>query len=237
MGNTPAPGMPSHPTQQHSGHLQSQGHGYPGYGYPNAYNQQYPQYSANYMNQMTHRYGANRPMFDDARRQAQAQGQQDSDYYGSQYNYGQNHYGAAYNSKMYGQPQGYSYEHSSSPANTTGYGREAGYGRTGSAQPADAPPSASGSVAFGSVPDPFGRTSSGFGQTQQHGAHSGSDDPTKASGPSPSMQGGLPPPSQPSGQQAFGGYPQYGGGFGSHQSAHQNTGYGGYGSNTGFGTY
>ncbi|KAJ9493999.1 RNAPII degradation factor [Exophiala xenobiotica] len=257
--NTPAPGMPSHPSQQHSGHMQSQGHGYPGYGYPNAYNQQYPQYSANYMNQMTHRYGANRPMFDDARRQAQqaqqAQGQQqqDSDYYGGQYNYGQNHYGGAYNSKMYGQPQqGYSYEHSSSPANTTGYGREAGYGRTGSAQPADAPPSASGSAAFGSVPDPFGRTSSGFGQTQQHGAHSGSDDPTKASGPSPSMQGGrptsavnslpgqqggLPPPSQPSGQQAFGGYPQYGGGFGSHQSAHQNTGYGGYGSNTGFGTY
>ncbi|KAK6379225.1 RNAPII degradation factor [Exophiala oligosperma] len=243
--NTPAPGMPSQHSQP-SGHVPSQGHGYPGYGYPNAYSQQYPQYGANYMNQMNHRYGSNRPMFDDARRS-------DSDYYSSQYNYGQSHYGGAYNSKMYGQPQqGYSYEHSSSPANTTGLGREAGYGRAGSAQPAEAQPGAAGSTAFGGAPDPFGRTSSGFGQAQQHAAHSGNDDPTKAAGPSPSMQGGrpgsavnslpgqqggLPPPSQHSNQQAFGSYPQYGGGFGSHQSTHQNTGYGGYGSNTGFGTY
>lgn len=252
--NTPAPNMPTHHSQP-SGHIQqTQGHAYPGYGYPNAYNQQYPQYGQNYMNQINHRYGSNRPMFDDVRRQ-------DSDYYGSQYNYGQNHYGNAYKSNMYGQPQqGYSYEHSSSPANASGFGREGSYGRSGSAQPSEAQQqSATGSTGFGGVPDPFGRSSSGFGQSQgvaqQHGAAlSGTEDPAKQAGPSPSMQGGrpgstvnsfpgqqgtLPPPSQHSGQQAFGGYPQYGGGLGNvsgHQSTHQNTGYG-YGSNTGFGTY
>ncbi|KAL2433545.1 hypothetical protein ABEF95_005399 [Exophiala dermatitidis] len=257
-GNTPAPAVASHHAAQPSGPMQqTQGHGYPGYGYPNAYNQQYPQYSASYINQMNHRYGSNRPMFDDVRRQ-------DSDYYGSQYNYGQNHYGGGYKSNMYAQPQqGYSYEQSSSPANAanTFGGREAaGYGRSGSAQPSEAQQSAAGSTGFGGVPDPFGRTSSGFGQTaaqQQHGtAHSGGEDPTKAAGPSPSMQGGrpgsainsfpghqagvLPSPSQHSGQQAaFAGYPQYGGlgAVGGHQNTHQNTGYGGYGSNTGFGTY
>ncbi|OQV03798.1 CUE domain-containing protein isoform 2 [Cladophialophora immunda] len=250
--NTPAPGIPGHPTQQPSGHMQqNQGHGYPGYGYPSAYNQQYPQYGANYMGSINHRYGVNRPMFDDVRRQ-------ENEYYGSQYNYGaQNHYGNTYKSNMYGQPQqGYSYEHSSSPANVSGFGREGGYGRAGSAQPSEAQQSAAGSTSFGGMPDPFGRSSSSFGQAQglaqQHGAHS--EDPAKPSGPSPSMQGGrpgsavnsfpgqqqggLPPPSQHSGQQAFGAYPQYGGGLGSgHQNTHQNTGYGGYGSNTGFGTY
>jgi len=246
--NTPAPGQPA---QQHSTHLQqNQGHGYP-YGYPNAYNQQYPQYSASYINQMNHRYGANRPMFDDVRRQ-------DSDYYGSQqYNYGhgQNHY-AGY---KYGQPQAYSYEHSSSPANAGSFGREGGYGRAGSAQPSETQQSAAGSTAFGSTaPDPFGRSSSGFGQgqsLQQHASHQGGDDPSKVSGPSPSLQGGrpgsavnsvpgqqsgLPPPSQHSNQQAFGGYPQYGGlgNVSGHQSGHQNTGYGaGYGSNSAFGGY
>ncbi|KIX03074.1 uncharacterized protein Z518_06624 [Rhinocladiella mackenziei CBS 650.93] len=250
--NTPAPAIPSHHTQ-HSGHMpQNQGHGYPGYGYPNAYNQQYPQYSASYMNQMNHRFGSNRPMYDDVRRQ-------DNDFYGGQYSYGQNHYGSAYKSSMYGQPQqGYSYEHSSSPANVNAFGRDGGYGRTGSAQPSEAQQNAAGNTAFGGVPDPFGRSSSGFGQTQgmnqQHGAP-GSEDPSKASGPSPSMQGGrpgsavnslpgqqggLPPPSQHSGQQGYAGYPHYGGGLGNvsgHQSTHQNTGYGAYGSNTGFGTY
>ncbi|OAP63329.1 hypothetical protein AYL99_02556 [Fonsecaea erecta] len=251
--NTPAPGIPGHPTaQQPSGHMQqqNQGHGYPGYGYPNAYNQQYPQYSANYIASMNHRYGANRPMFDDVRRQ------QENEYYGSQYNYAQNHYANTYKSNMYGQPQqGYSYEHSSSPANVSGFGREAGYGRAGSAQPSEAQQSAAGSTGFGGMADPFGRSTSSFGQAQglpqQHGAHS--EDPTKASGPSPSMQGGrpgsavnnfpgqqggLPPPSQHSGQQAFGAYPQYGGGLGAgHQNTHQNTGYAGYASNSAFGAY
>lgn len=248
--NTPAPGIPSQHAQ-HAGHLQNQGQAYPGYGYPNAYSQQYPQYSASYIQQMNHRYGANRPMFDDARRQDGG-----GDYYGGQYNYGQNHYGGGYKSNVYGQPQqqGYSYEHASSPAAAaaTGFSREAAYGRTGSAQPSEAQQSAAGSTAFGGVADPFGRSPSGFGQTQQHAPHAGSEDPTKAAGPSPSMQGGrptsavnslsgqpgaLPPPSQHSAQQAFGNYPQYGAGFGNHQSSHQNTGYGSYGSNTGFGAY
>ena len=254
--NTPAPGMPAHHAQQHSGqHVQqNQGHGYPaGYGYPSAaYNQQYPQYGANYIAAMNHRYGANRPMFDDVRRQ-------ENEYYGSQqqqYNYGQNQYGNTYKSSMYSQPQQpYSYEHASSPANINTFSREGGYGRAGSAQPSEAQQPATGSSGFGGMPDPFGRSSSGFGQTQglgqQHGAHS--EDPAKPTGPSPSMQGGrpvsaannfpgqqggLPPPSQHAGQQAFGGYPQYGGGLGSgHQSTHQNSGYGNYGSNTGFGGY
>lgn len=256
--NTPAPGIPSH-QNQHSGHLQNQSH-YP-YGYPNAYSQQYPQYSS-YFNQaqaqaqaqVNHRYGANRPMFDDVRRQ-------DSDYYGGQqYNYGghnQNHYGAAAAGYKYGQPQqGYSYEHSASPANVGSLGREGGYGRTGSAQQSDAQQSAAASTPFGSGADPFGRSSSGFGQSQnlqQHTSHQGSDDPTKVSGPSPSLQGGrpasavnnnpaqqtgLPQTQQHSGQQAFGGYPQYGSNLASaHQTGHQNSAYGGYGSNTGFGTY
>lgn len=247
--NTPAPTVPTHQAQ-HSGHVQqTQGHGYPGYGYPNAYSQQYPQYGASYMNQVTPRYGTNRPMFDDVRRQ-------DSDYYPSQYNYAaQNHYGSGYKSNMYAQPQqGYSYDQASSPAAGNAFGREAGYGRSGSTQPSEAQQTAAGSTGFGGVPDPFGRTSSGFGQAQQHVAHAaGGEDPAKAAGPSPSMQGGrptsainsfpaqgvLPPPSQHSGQQAFGGYPQYGGlgSAGGHQNTHQNTGYGGYGSNTGFGTY
>ncbi|KIW65387.1 hypothetical protein PV04_07651 [Phialophora macrospora] len=250
--NTPAPGLPAQHTQQQAGHMQqNQGHGYPGYGYPNAYNQQYPQYAANYMAGVN-RYGANRPMFDDVRRQ-------DSDYYSSQqqYNYGQNHYGNTYKSNMYGQPQqGYSYEHASSPANVGTFGREAGYGRAGSAQPSEAQQGAAATAGFGGMPDPFGRSSSGFGQPQglgqQHGAHA--EDPAKGSGPSPSMQGGrpgsavnsgfpaqqggLPPPSQHSAQQAFGGYPQYGGNVAtSHQNSHQNTAYGSYGSNNAFGGY
>ncbi|RVX68176.1 hypothetical protein B0A52_08684 [Exophiala mesophila] len=253
--NTPAPGVPN-PQAQPSAHLQSQNH-YP-YGYPNAYSQQYPQYSS-YFNQAqaqaqaqaNHRYGANRPMFDDVRRQ-------DSDYYaGQQYNYGghgQNHYGGS--AYKYGQPQqGYGYEHSASPANIGSLGRDGAYGRTGSAQPSDTQQSISGSTPFGSGADPFGRSSSGFSQSQnlqQHGSHQGSEDPSKAAGPSPSLQGGRPasavnntpgqqaglPQSQHSAQQGFGGYPQYGGNLGTgHQGGHQNSGYGGYGSNTGFGTY
>jgi len=252
--NTPAPALPGHQAQ-HSQHLHSQGGhgGYP-YGY---YNQQYPQYGASYMSQMGQRYGASRPMFDDVRRQ-------DSDFYGNQYAYGHNQqYGSTYKSTMYGQPQQqYPYEHSSSPANVGAFGgRDGAYGRAGSTQPSESQQTAATSTAFSGVPDPFGRTSSGFGQnqgiSQQHGGHPGGDDPAKASGPSPSVQagrpgstvnagpsqqGGLPPPqSQHSGQQAaFGGYPQYGGlgNLGGHQSTHQNTAYGGYASNAaGFGTY
>ena len=254
--NTPAPGMPSHQpqhSQQHMGAQQGAHGAYP-YGY-GAYSQQYPQYGQNYMNQMTHRYGANRPMFDDARRQ--------EEYYGNQYAYGQNQQYGSYKSNMYGQPgqQQYSYDqHSSSPANVAAFGgREAMYGRSGSAQPSDAQQSGTGGHSYGSMPDPFGRTSSGFGQgpgmTAQHSGHQGSEDAVKQTGPSPNIQGGrpsstvntsqgqqggFPPQNQHSGQQAFGQYPQYGGGFGNfggqQQSAHQTSGYGGYGSNA-FGSY
>ncbi len=269
--NTPAPGLSAHHAQQHSGHVQqSQGQGYPGYGYPNAYSQQYPQYAAaaNYMNNPNHRYGSNRPMFDDVRRQdsesyysnqqqQQPQPQQQPQAQQQQYNYGQNPYGNTYKSNAYGQPQqGYPYEHASSQANVNNFGREPGYGRAGSAQPSEAQQGAATSTGFGGIADPFGRSSSGFGQTQglgqQHGAHA--EDPAKASGPSPSMQGGrpgsavnsgyqgqqggLPAPSQHSAQQAFGGYPQYGQNVSSsHQNTHQTAGYGQYGANTGFGQY
>jgi hypothetical protein len=252
--NTPAPGLPNHQTQpSHTMGGQSAHGAYP-YGY-GAYNQQYPQYGQSYMSaQMSHRYGANRPMFDDARRQDGSQG---SEYYGNQYAYGQNQQYGSYKSNMYGQPgQQYSYDqHSSSPANVGSYGgREAMYGRSGSAQPSEAQQSAPTGHGYGGMPDPFGRTSSGFGQTQalsqQHNAHQGSEDPAKPTGPSPSMQGGrpnstvnnsqgqqgsFPPQSQHAGQQAFGAYPQYGGGFGNfsgqQSAAHQSSGYGGYGSN------
>lgn len=250
--NTPAPNVPTHQAQP-SQHLGGQSHaGYP-YGYPAAYNQQYPQYGQNYMSQMSHqhRYGANRPMFDDVRRQ--------EEYYGGQYGYGHNQqYGASYKSGMYNQPgqQQYSYEHSSSPANVSGFGGRDAYGRSGSAQPSEGQQSGAGGHTFGGMQDPFGRSSSGFGQSQamsqQHSSQHG-EDVSKPSGPSPSVQAGrpgsttnsqsqqsglVPPQSQHSGQQAFGGYPQYGGfggNFGGQQNA-QSTGYGGYGSNA-FGSY
>jgi hypothetical protein len=256
--NTPAPGMPaqhSQPSQQQQQqqHM-GQGHGAYPYGYPNNYGQQYPQYSQAYMNQMSHRYGANRPMFDDARRQQ-------DDYYSNQYAYSSNqHYGGgSYKSGMYNQPhQQYSHDYSSSPANTGSFGgRESSYARSGSAQPSDQQTPAS-SHAFGAMPDPFGRSSSGFGQSQglgqQHGSHQGSEDATKPSGPSPSVQAGRPGSTvntsqaqqgslgqaqTHNSQQAFSGYPQYGGGFGNfgqQQGAHQTSGYGTYGANA-FGSY
>jgi hypothetical protein len=260
--NTPAPTMPSqqsHASQQQAQQQQQMGGahaGYP-YGYPGAYGHQYPQYGQNYMNQMSAgRYGAGRPMFDDARRQQ-------DDYYNNQYAYGNNqqHYGGgSYKSSMYGQPhQQYSYDHSSSPANAATFGgRESMYARSGSTQPSEQQASASSHAFGGNAPDPFGRSSSGFGQSQslgQHGSHQGSEEVAKASGPSPSMQGGRPgstvnssqgqqsglgqSQTHGSGQQAFGGYPQYGGGFGNfggQQATHQTSGYGAYGNNA-FGSY
>lgn len=264
--NTPNPTMATHQTvtqpsqQQHLPPSQGGQGGYP-YGYSGAYGQQYPQYGNNYMNNMNHtgRYGSNRPMFDDVRRQGQ------DDYsYGNQYGYGHNQqYGASnYKSNMYGQPHAYSqHDYSSSPANAAaGFGgREAMYGRTGSTQPLESQQPAGGSSGYAGMQEPFGRASSAFGGsqgiTQQHSGYQGGEDPSKAAGPSPSMQGGrpgstvntaqaqsgLPPPqSQHSGQQAFGGYPQYGGvgGFGQQSSQQHGTGYGAYGSNNAaFGSY
>lgn len=258
--NTPAPGMPAQHSQASQQQQQQQmtgGHGTYPYGYPNSYGQQYPQYNQSYMNQMSGRYGSNRPMFDDARRQQQ------EDYYSNQYAYGSNqHYGGgSYKSGMYGQPhQQYSHDYASSPANAGSFGgREGSYARSGSTQPSDQQAPASGH-AFGGMPDPFGRSSSGFGQAQaqalgqQHGGHQASEDAVKPSGPSPSIQAGRPgstvntsqaqqsglgQPQTHNSQQAFGSYPQYGGSFGNfggQQGAHQSGSYGTYGNNA-FGTY
>ena len=227
--NTPNPSVPSQQTQQpqHMPQAQNAHAGYP-YGYQAAYNQQYPQYGS-YMNQMgthQHRYGQNRPMFDDVRRQT-------DDYYMSQnnhYGYGQQYGAGPYNkSSMYSQPQHqYSYDHSASPANAGSFnqnsmvGRDGTYGRAGSAQPAEAQQTG-GSNAFGGVNDPFGRTHSGFGgqaqpMSQQHSGQHGNDDPGKsydggkAAGPSPSISQAHRPGSavntsgqQPGGQS--GGFP------------------------------
>lgn len=251
--NTPNP-HPAHQNQP-SAHMQQgpNAHGAYPYGqYGGNYGSGYPQYgsygSMGHTAHGTHqggRYGASRPMFDDVRRQQ-------DDYYNNQYQYSHNQgYSGSYGkSGMYSGPQQHQYSHdySSSPGNAAFAGRE-GYGRAGSTQPNDAQQSStSGSNAYGgSMPDPFGRTSSGFGQSQ-HGVHSGSEDPAKPTGPSPSLQGnrpgsaaqtmtgqqqsGLPHPQ--GGQQAFAGYPQYGG-FGNQNAQHSS--YGGYGSNNAFAGY
>ena len=239
--NTPNPHAAAQ-QNQHSAHMQQAPNAHGGYPYGQYgganYGSAYPQYgSYGSMGQgsmgqgsmgqgsMTqgsmaqhnnHRYGANRPLFDDARRQQ-------DEYYNNQYGYGHNQgYSSSYGkSGMYGGPQQHQYSHdySSSPGNAAFTGREA-YGRAGSTQPTDIPQSNStGASAFaGGMPDPFGRTSSGFGQSQ-HGAQSGGEDPAKPTGPSPSLQGNRPGSaansmgaqqqsglSHPqSGQQAFGG--------------------------------
>lgn len=251
-GTTPGQTASAHQSQ-HSGHVQGpHSHaGYP-YGSYNANYAQYPQYGsygsmghgghASQQTQGTHsgRYGANRPAFDDVRRQ--------EEYYANQNYYSQNQgYSNSYNkSHMYGGPQQqYSQDYSSSPGNSA-FGAREGYGRAGSTQPTDAQSTPASSNAFGgSMPDPFGRTPSGFG----HGTHS-SEDPAKPTGPSPSLQGGRPGsaaqsmgnqqqsglPHTQGGQQAFGGYPQYGG-FGNQNSQHSSyAGYGG-GSNNAFAGY
>ncbi|RMZ90163.1 hypothetical protein DV736_g2622, partial [Chaetothyriales sp. CBS 134916] len=167
--NTPAPSTLTHQTQPQSQALASQGShaGYP-YGYPAAYNQQYAQYGTNYMNQMSaqhqHRYGANRPMFDDARRQ--------DEYYSSQYGYSHNQqFGNSYKSNMYGQPQHqYAYDqHSSSPANVSGFGGRDAYGRSSSTQPSEPQQSVASSHSFAAYggSGAFG----GFGAQQQSAAH------------------------------------------------------------------
>lgn len=243
--NTPNPNIAGHQNQPSTQMQQGPNthSGYPYGQYGQNYGSGYPQYASygSMGHNSQHRYGANRPMFDDARRQ--------EEYYNNQYNYGHNQgYNANYGkSSMYSGPQHqYSHDYSSSPGNAAFSGRE-GYGRTGSAQPNEGPQSSSGSNAFGTgMQDPFGRTPSGFGQSQ-HATH-GSEDPAKPTGPSPSLggnrpgsaaqnmggqqQSGLPHPQ--GGQQAFSGYPQYGG-FGNQNNQHSS--YGGYGSNNAFAGY
>lgn len=249
--NTPNPHIPSHQNQP-SGHMQQgpNAHGgYPYGQYGGNYGSGYPYGTYGSMGHGGHgnhqggRYGANRPMFDDVRRQQ-------DDYYSNQYQYSHNQgYSSSYGkSGMYGGPQQHQYSHdySSSPGNAAFAGRD-GYGRAGSTQPNDGQQtSTTNANAYGgSMPDPFGRTSSGFGQSQ-HGAHSGGDDPAKPTGPSPSLQGNRPgSAAQPmagqqqsgvpqGGQQGFAGYPQYGG-FGNQSAQHSS--YGGYGTNNAFAGY
>ena len=246
--NTPNP-HPAGQQTQHSGHMQSgpAGHANYPYGqYAGNYNA-YPQYAASYGGAMAAnnagRYGANRPMFDDARRQASGSG--NTDEYYNQYGYNQNQgYSGSYGkSGMYGGQHQYpQHEYSTSPGNAAFAGREA-YGRAGSTQPNDQQSTTGSNNYSAGVQDPFGRSTSGFGQTQ-HGNHQ-SEDPAKP-GPSPSLQGGRPTsaaqgvagqqqggPHGQGNQQSFG-YPQYSG-FGN--QANQHSGYGGYGSNNAFAGY
>ncbi|EDN02141.1 conserved hypothetical protein [Histoplasma mississippiense (nom. inval.)] len=233
--NTPNPTLPGQTTQPAQHVPQAQGaHGAYNYAYPYYSN---PHYANTYMSQMNqHQYGRNRPMYDDARRY------EEHYLHNNQFGYG-NQYAAPYGAKggMYAQPQhGFSYDHASSPATAASFnqnvpGREAGYGRTGSAQPSDA--QTSGHTAFGGIPDVFGRTQSGFVQSQpiaQQQPVSAEEtakgfEAPKAGGPSPSLaqanrpgsatnsgpgqpqagQTSLPPAQgQPTSQQGFGGYPQ-----------------------------
>ncbi|EER37128.1 rnapii degradation factor def1 [Histoplasma capsulatum var. duboisii H88] len=233
--NTPNPTLPGQTTQPAQHVPQAQGaHGAYNYAYPYYSN---PHYANTYMSQMNqHQYGRNRPMYDDARRY------EEHYLHNNQFGYG-NQYAAPYGAKggMYAQPQhGFSYDHASSPATAASFnqnvpGREAGYGRTGSAQPSDA--QTSGHTAFGGIPDVFGRTQSGFVQSQpiaQQQPVSAEEtakgfEAPKAGGPSPSLaqanrpgsatnsgpgqpqagQTSLPPAQgQPTSQQGFGAYPQ-----------------------------
>ncbi|KAL9617790.1 MAG: hypothetical protein Q9160_007444 [Pyrenula sp. 1 TL-2023] len=265
--STPNPALQGQQGQSAQQLPQSQGShaGYP-YGYPNANFQYHPQYPyMNQMNHQ-HQYGRNRPMFDDARRYDDNFAGHNSHYgYGNQYgSYGskQGMYGQPHQ-----YPYGNSSPADPSLNQSSVGGRDSVYGRTGSTQPADGQPSASNSAfgslsdTYGRSQSGFGNHSSSQQPLGQHGGSEESAkgyDPAKP-GPSPSIsqthrpsstsmqgqqgqqggQGGFPPPqSQHSGQQqAFGGYPQYGGlgGLSGHQNqSHQNTGYG-YGNNQGFG--
>ena len=248
------------PQQQTQGQTGGQHGPYP-YGHP--YYNANPYYS--YMNQVSHQnhsYGRDRPMFDDVRRyddQYLTHNPQFG-YGGNQAGYGGGPFGGATTKQgMYGQPhQGYgmspqtSYDqHSSSPANVGSFGQQhsapsregtatgglGGYGRSGSTQPSEPQQqhSTSGAGAFGSMPDVFARSQSGYpGQTQglthqQSNQQAGNEESLRgygdsskvAGGPSPALgqpgarpgsaanmqaQTGLPPPQSQS-QQGYTGFP------------------------------
>ncbi|KAA8646282.1 hypothetical protein EYZ11_000617 [Aspergillus tanneri] len=258
---TPNPTLPGATQTPTAAHMP--GHAAYGYGYPYFSNPHY----ATYVSQMN-QYGRNRPMYDDARRY--------DDHYmphNAQYGYG-SQYGPYGKTGMYGQPHGFSYDHSSSPAAAAGTfnqavpGRDSVYGRTGSAQPSETQQTAAaGANAFGSgMPDVFGRSQAGFGQSQPISQQPPvtteepkSFDTPKAGGPSPSLaqanrpgsatsnvpgqsqaQTGLPPLQGQQGQQGFGGYPhlnpQYGGGLGG-LSGHQAAASQSHQQATGYGNY
>ena len=255
------PQQPTHLQTQPMMPSQGQGqtggqHG--GYSYNQPY---YPNnYYQHYMNQVSnHPYGRERPMFDDVRRyddQILTQNNQYG-YGGNQGGYGGGPFGgAATKQGMYGQHhQGYGIsaqtafdQHSSSPANVGAFSQQpsasgrdsaapsglSSYGRTGSTQPSETSQQYVGPGAshHGSIPDAFGRPSSGFpGQNAALGSHmaqqAGSEerygDLSKGpGGPSPALgqpsgrpgsaanttgQTGLPPSQgQNQGQQGYGGF-------------------------------
>lgn len=253
------------PQQSQQMHQQGQGQGagqpgaYP-YGHPYYAS---PYYSA-YLNQVSnHPYGRDRPMFDDVRRydDQYLTHMNQFGYGGTQGGYGGGPFvGGAGAGKqgMYGQPhQGYGMspqtgydQHSSSPANVGGFGQQhsapgrdgaassnLGYGRTGSTQPSENQqqyPATTG-ASYGSMPDVFARSQSGYSGQQQGLGHQqqgsiedsarGYGDAAKvSSGASPApgqpagrpmsaanMHGqGLPPPQgQGQSQQGYGGYPSH----------------------------
>lgn len=262
--STPNPALPSQQHQPQPGQIHHQGQGQPGqhgtYPYGNPYYAS-PYYSS-YMNQQVnnHPYGPDRPMFDDVRRYDDQFLSHNAQFgYGAgQGGYGRGPFGGGSGKQgMYGQPhQGYGMnpqtgydQHSSSPANVGGFGQHSApnrdgpasgglgsYGRTGSTQPSDSQQQYGGASSYGSVPDVFSRSQSGYpGQSQnltpQASQQGSNDDALRgygeskgANGPSPALgqpggrpgsavntmqnQSGLPPSQgQSQAQQGYSGYP------------------------------
>lgn len=246
--------QPGHPMHQQQGQAGGQAGGYP-YGHPSyAYGSPYGYYNQHVSN---HPYGRERPPFDDVRRyddQYLTHNPQFG-YGGNQAGYGGGPFGggAAGKQGMYGQPQGYSVnpqtaydQHSASPANVGGFGHHAPasregptsaglgtYGRTASTQQTEGQQGYGASGGYGSMPDVFGRSQSGYPgsnhpqQGSQQGAGGNNEDSLRAydsaskgpGGPSPALgQPGVRPgsavsgmpnaPPQGQGQsQGYGGYP------------------------------
>ena len=232
--STPNPALPTQQQQPQPGQIHHQGQAQPGqhgaYPYGNPYYAS-PYYSS-YMNQQVnnHPYGPDRPMFDDVRRYDDQYLTHNAQfgYGGSQGGYGRGPFAAGSGKQgMYGQPhQGYNMNpqtgydhHSSSPANVGGFGQHSApnrdgsasgslgsYGRTGSTQPSDSQQqygSAAGS--YGSVPDVFARSQSGYpGQSQnltpQASQQGSNDDALRGYGDSKGVTGPSPAPGQPGGR-------------------------------------
>ncbi|KAK4693085.1 hypothetical protein P7C71_g4241, partial [Lecanoromycetidae sp. Uapishka_2] len=233
--STPNPSLSGQqqPNQPHH-MMPPQGQGQAG-GQHGAYPYNHPYYASQYYGAYMNQYGYN----------------------GGQGGYGGGPFGSAGGKQgMYGQPhQGYgmspqtSYDqHSSSPANAGAFGQQhsasgrdsaapgglSSYGRTGSTQPPETPQQFPGAGAsnHGSVPDAFGRSSTGFsGQSSGLGSHmsqqAGSDDrygdaSKGAGGPSPALgQPGARPGSTANAPGQTGLPPSQG-----HNQSHQ--GYSGY---------
>ena len=227
----PVPGQqpPNQPPQMPQGQPGSQ-HG--GYGYPYSYGNYYSNYM-NHMNQNSHLYGRERPLFDDVRRYDDQYISQNPQYgYGGVFGggkqgmYGQGHQG-------YGMSPQASYDqHSGSPANTSAFGSQhpsnrepssglGNYGRSGSTQPSENSQQfpGTGATSHNSVSDVFGRSQPGY-QGHNQGLGGGNEESLRTyndksqSGPSPALgQPGNRPGSavnaqgQNQGQSGYSGYP------------------------------